>query len=411
MRDRDRRRQRRPVRIVGPSRRARHHLADLVAVEPARLGELLGIDRDLLGQRLGQKADHQARRKRPGLRRQVAHAPAADARLFAHLAAHGLLERLARLDEAGEAREPGARPPPVAAEQAAPAVDREHDHHGIGTREVRGLAVRAASHPTGRCDPGRRAALGAEAVPGVPVEERARLREDRRLARPDLRSERAHVDQLGVAVGRDARAGRIDREVCAPVAETEEDQRRPGLDLPAPGPNRLPVERRRLAAREGLQVAQRQDARLRIVEQPGDPRPVFPALAGPVQRIAAEAVDVFHGYGSSFTDRPIAADRSIASISLWRLTARSKSTSKGPPPRRASAARAYACATLYGCPAGVLSGTNRYLAGTGIATIDALPWPACIWFGPRLRAPFALMIRAPSRPKISSRLPLGLEGT
>src|SRR5262249_61287482 len=97
----------------------------------------------------------------------------------------------------------------------------------------------------------------------------------------------------------------------------------------------LPVECRGVAAGEWLQVAQRQDARLRIVEQPSDPRAVLPALAGPVQRIAAEAVDVLHGYGSSFTDRPVAADRSIASISLWRRTARSKSTSKGPPPRRA----------------------------------------------------------------------------
>src|SRR5499425_1255292 len=62
----------------------------------------------------------------------------------------------------------------------------------------------------------------------------------------------------------------------APVAETEEDQRGPRLDLIAPGAYRLLVERRRLAAREGLQVAQGQDARLRVVEQPGDPWPVFP---------------------------------------------------------------------------------------------------------------------------------------
>src|SRR6266849_1228886 len=101
--DRDGRRQRDLGRIVGAGGGARHHLADLIAVEPARFGELLGVDRDLLGQGFGEKSHHEARRKRPRLRSQVAHAPAADARLLAHLAAHGLLEGFTRLDEAGEA--------------------------------------------------------------------------------------------------------------------------------------------------------------------------------------------------------------------------------------------------------------------------------------------------------------------
>jgi len=122
-------------------------------------------------------------------------------------------------------------------------------------------------------------------------------REDGRLAGGDGRSEGAHVDQLGVDVGGDVRAGRVDREVRAPVAETEKDQPRARVDLIAPLRHGLPVEcRRRLAPRERLQVAQRQDASFFGVEQPGDPLAVFPALAGPVQRVSAEAVDVFHGY-------------------------------------------------------------------------------------------------------------------
>ena len=191
-----------------------------------------------------EKPHHQARRERPRLRGQVAHAPAADARLLAHLAAHGLLRRLARLDEAGEAREPGARAPAVAAEQGPLAADGEHDHHGIGAREVRGPARRAVPLPAGRRHPGRRSALGAEAMSGVPVEQGAGLGEDRRLAGGDRRGEGAHVDQLGVDVGRDVRSGRIDREVRAPVAEAEEDQRRARVDLLAPRRHRLPVERR-----------------------------------------------------------------------------------------------------------------------------------------------------------------------
>src|SRR5262249_26593514 len=43
---------------------------------------------------------------------------------------------------------------------------------------------------------------------------------------------------------------------------------------------------------------------------------------------------------ASITVRPVADDRSIASISLWRRTARSKSTSNDPRPRKVSAARA-----------------------------------------------------------------------
>src|SRR5262245_50436805 len=101
---------------------------------------------------------------------------------------------------------------------------------------------------------------------------------------------------------------------------------------------------------------------------------------------------------TSATDRPDAADRSIASISVWRRTARSKPTSNDPPPRSAPAARAYAWATLYGGPAGVPLGADRYLSGTGMTAMASLPRPACIWFGPWLSAPLARMTIAPSRP-------------
>lgn len=47
----------------------------------------------------------------------------------------------------------------------------------------------------------------------VPVEQVTGLGEDRHLARSDRPGERADVNQLGVDVGDDARAGRLDREV------------------------------------------------------------------------------------------------------------------------------------------------------------------------------------------------------
>jgi hypothetical protein len=129
----------------------------------------------------------------------------------------------------------------------------------------------------------------------MPVEQRPRLGEDGRLAGGDGGSQGAHVDQLGVDVGRDARTSRVDREMRAPVAEAEKEQRRARVDLIAPLGDRLPVERRRSrAAGERLQVAQRQDASVRVGEQLGDPLAIAAALARPIQGVTTEAVDVFH---------------------------------------------------------------------------------------------------------------------
>jgi hypothetical protein len=84
--------------------------------------------------------------------------------------------------------------------------------------------------------------------------------------------------------------------VRLPVAEAEKDQRRAGVDLVAPLRHWLPIERRyRGAASERLQIAQGQETRLGVAEQGGDPLAVIPALADPIQRVAAEAVDVVHG--------------------------------------------------------------------------------------------------------------------
>ena len=52
---------------------------------------------------LGAEPDHQAVRERPRLAAVVADVADLDADLLAHLADDGLLERLARLDEPGEA--------------------------------------------------------------------------------------------------------------------------------------------------------------------------------------------------------------------------------------------------------------------------------------------------------------------
>src|SRR3546814_11774731 len=51
---------------------------------------------------LGEEAEHQRRRERPRLRGEVAAAKDAHAAFLEHLAFDGLLQRLARLDEAGQ---------------------------------------------------------------------------------------------------------------------------------------------------------------------------------------------------------------------------------------------------------------------------------------------------------------------
>src|SRR5206468_7446304 len=195
----------------------------------------------------------------------------------------------------------------------------------VGAREVRRPALRAAPYPAGGRYLRRRCALRAEAMAGVPVEQAAGLGEDRRLAGGQGRRESAHVDRLGVDGGRDTGAGRIDREVRASVAEAEKDELGAPVDVGAPRRNGLPVERRRRGgARERLQVAQGQDARLWVAEQRGDPVAVVPPLADPIERVAGEAVEVFHRRGRISRAAPTGP---------WRRTARWRRSACGAGPR------------------------------------------------------------------------------
>src|ERR1041385_2705697 len=103
MRNGDRPGQRNLRRVVRPTGGARHHGADLVAMKPARLRQLLRIDRDLLREALAQKAHHQARREWPGLAGKVFYATDADVGFLVNLAPHALFKRLSRLHKAGQA--------------------------------------------------------------------------------------------------------------------------------------------------------------------------------------------------------------------------------------------------------------------------------------------------------------------
>ena len=108
------------------------------------------------------EADHQAGRQRPRLAAEVGHLPHLDAGLLLDLAAYGVLHRLARLDEAGERGVAPLGPQRAAPEQralvgaAGLAVGDDHDHGGVGARELVAAAVGAVQH-----------------VPGLPGLERA----------------------------------------------------------------------------------------------------------------------------------------------------------------------------------------------------------------------------------------------
>src|SRR6185503_14033719 len=73
-----------------------------LTIEPARGQDLVSVDGDVFRLGFGEAADHQAERKRPRLRREIAHAVHAHAHLLEHFAPHRFLDRLARLDEARE---------------------------------------------------------------------------------------------------------------------------------------------------------------------------------------------------------------------------------------------------------------------------------------------------------------------
>ena len=103
-----------PGGIIGSASR-RYHWASAISV---------GSQHDVAADVAGPEADHQAVRERPRLAALVADVGDVEADLLAHLADHGALERLARLDEAGEARVHRARSTARRGPAAPPGPDR-----------------------------------------------------------------------------------------------------------------------------------------------------------------------------------------------------------------------------------------------------------------------------------------------
>src|SRR5438874_2422876 len=99
MRDRDRRRNADPLRML-----ADEHQRGFLAGEPARILQFLAIDLDVGVRCARVTADHQRHRKRPRLRAEILHLAADDAGFLQGFTPRGFLDAFARLDEARKAR-------------------------------------------------------------------------------------------------------------------------------------------------------------------------------------------------------------------------------------------------------------------------------------------------------------------
>lgn len=148
------------------------------------------------GRRLRDRADHERRRERPRLRAVDDDTAEAHAALLPDLAADGLLDRLAGLQEPGQRAEPVRREALVAAQQQPGPVGADHgdDDGRVRPREahvghavprgavgpLRQLAARqvrrrAGALRAGVYREGLAAARGAEGDARVPVQEGARV--------------------------------------------------------------------------------------------------------------------------------------------------------------------------------------------------------------------------------------------
>src|SRR5207248_5823593 len=110
-------------------------------IEPLCVLDFAGLRRDLAIAPLGNEGDHQRMRERPRLAREVADVRDAHADLLLHLAREALLERLTRLDEAGERAVHAGRKVRAAPEKELPfsrVFPMNERHHGGRKAWIRG---------------------------------------------------------------------------------------------------------------------------------------------------------------------------------------------------------------------------------------------------------------------------------
>ena len=172
--------------------------------EPVRLGDLGLVENEVARLVAGAEPDHQAVRERPWLRALVADVVDREPDLLADLAYDALLERLAGLDEPGEARQHPRRPADATGEQhlligAVVAASDERDHRRRQARERLEPAGRALHRHEPPRSNGRGGAPAAEPVRPRPLDELdgASVGDPRDLV--DHREQPAEIDVSAVA--------------------------------------------------------------------------------------------------------------------------------------------------------------------------------------------------------------------
>ena len=248
------------------------HRRQFVALEPAGILQFLAIDHDGIGQRLGVAADHDRRRKRPRLRREIFHAADSDADFFQHFAAHRFLDRFAGLGKAGETRPHGRRETRRAAEHAALAGNRQHDDDRIGAGKMLGFARRAIAPPAGLNDFGLGAAIRTVRMPRMPAEQRLGFGERRQMLRLDqaLHRDRAQIGDFQIV----ARLERLDRLRIEPqpeprrvIHQAEKDVFMPAAERARLGRREQRIARRRCSLQHHHFAADNIDAGARMLAE------------------------------------------------------------------------------------------------------------------------------------------------
>ena len=183
----------------------------LLPAKPAGVVEFICINRQRIILRGCVSADHQGARERPGLAGEVADVRHIDACFFLELSSDRRFDRFTRLDEARKCRIPAGRIMRLPAEQQAPFMLRQHDHHRIDAGIMFGAARSAGARPAAPIGLGDLAADRAMAVAPMPVGKAESGGKRRSFAGIDQRKELemgAGVDRRG-SVGKVGKAWRV----------------------------------------------------------------------------------------------------------------------------------------------------------------------------------------------------------
>ncbi len=210
-------------------------------------------------------------------------------------------------------------------QQRAPLPRNQHDHRGIGAREVLRLAGSALHHMAGALGVARRAAHPTKPMPRAPVQQPARMRQDRGLRLRDTPPHRPQVDELAQRIGqqrhRIVRRADVDAE-HRPLRRTLTQQPK---EHPGPTPHAQRARRRagdvdRLRhpllqpVHQVAATPHRDEQRLRILQPRGDPAGVLPPRANAVERarrVNVRAAGLDQGHGSVCRTATDAPDRAM----------------------------------------------------------------------------------------------------